>query len=132
MSGSTVAPLPAVEYRRMALTLRVGLLTSLAILVGGVVAFALEHPGLALGSVISSNPILGFLGVSGLVAGLAAGNPSAILTVGLLVLVATPILRVVTGFYFFRRGGERGMQRITLGVLALLLFGLLVMGPLIH
>ncbi len=43
--------------------------------------------------------------------------------------MATPIVRVASGFYYFRRGGERTMAAITLTVLALILFGILVFGP---
>jgi uncharacterized membrane protein len=124
--------LPEVEYRRMALILRAGLLVSLAILVGGILAYVVVHPGVSLASALSNNPILGFLELPGLASGLLAGNPAAYLTVGLIALVLTPVLRVLTGFYYFHQDGERGMATITLVVLLLLLLGLLVVGPLIR
>ena len=121
--------LPAAAYRRMSLVLRGGLLTAITILAAGVIAYPLKHPGATSADVIASNPILRYLGLDGLLSGLAGGHVEALMTLGLLVLVATPILRVASGFYYFERGRERAMAAITLTVLVLLLFGLLVLGP---
>jgi uncharacterized membrane protein len=113
----------------MSSVLRAGLLVAIAILAAGLVAFVLKHPGATSQSVLASNPILQYLGVTGLLSGLAAGSVEAYLTLGLIVLLATPILRVASGFYYFRRGHEREMAGISFTVLALLLFGILVLGP---
>jgi uncharacterized membrane protein len=123
---------PRPAYERMARVLRAGLYASLAILIGGTLAYLLLHPGATSAEAIGSNPIVRFLNVSGLLDGLAFGAPAAFLTLGLLVLVATPLVRVVAGFYYFRRGGERTMALITLVVIVLLLLGLLVIGPLVR
>ncbi|HXW67850.1 MAG TPA: DUF1634 domain-containing protein [Thermoplasmata archaeon] len=134
MSAASAAPgpLPEAAYRRMTIVLRVGLGVALAILGGGLVAYLGTHPDATSAQALASNPILGYLGLSGLAAGLAAGSLEAYLTLGLLALLVTPILRVVTGIYFFRAHGERAMSAITLAVLALLLLALLVVGPLIR
>jgi uncharacterized membrane protein len=124
--------LPPSAYLRMAIVLRVGLFASLALLIGALAAYLLIHPAAMSGAAISSNPILQFLNLPGLAGGLGAGNPAAYLTLGLLVLVATPIVRVASGFYYFRRGGERTMAGVTLAVILMLLFGLLVLGPLVR
>jgi uncharacterized membrane protein len=116
----------------MTLVLRVGLGLSLAILIGGLAAYILVHPGATSESVLSTNPILGYLSFPGLGSGLASGAVEAFLTLGLVVLVATPIVRVLSGFYYFRRAGERAMTMITLVVLVMLLVGLLVIGPLVR
>lgn len=116
----------------MAQVLRAGLYTSLLLLIGALVAYLLIHPSVMSAQAIASNPILQFLSLSGLATGLAAGDPAAYLTLGLLVLVATPILRVASGFYYFRRGGERTLTAITFTVIVLLLLGLLVIGPLVR
>ncbi len=116
----------------MARLLRVGLAISLAWLIGSLLMFLLRNPSETSAQAIGSNPILSFLSAGGLVGGLAAGNPSAYLTLGLLALVATPIVRVASGLYYFRRGGERGLATITFVVLVLLLAGLLVLGPLVR
>ncbi len=121
--------LPAEVYRRMSFALRAGLVTALLLLAAGVAAYLAAHPGGTAAGVLATNPIARFLSVGGLGQGLARGSPEAILTLGTLVLVATPIVRVASGFYYFRRGGERTMEAITLLVFALILFGLLVFGP---
>jgi len=126
---SSVKPLPPEAYVRMAFVLRLGLVLSLAILGGGLVAYVATHPGISSASILSENPILSYLSLGGLASGLASGSIEAYLTLGLVVLVATPIIRVLSGFYYFRRAGERSMTAITLGVFALLLVGLLVIGP---
>jgi uncharacterized membrane protein len=122
----------ASAYERMAVVLRAGLFASLALLVGALIAYLLIHPSATSAEAIASNPILQFLNVPGLAGGLAAGAPEAYLTLGLLVLVATPIVRVASGLYYFRRGGERALAAITFVVAVLLLVGLLVIGPLIR
>jgi uncharacterized membrane protein len=124
--------LPESEYRWMAQVLRGGLVVSLVILVAALLAYALLHPDVSVAQAVTSNPILQFLQLPGLLSGLARGDPAAYLTLGLIALVVTPILRVLTGVYYFARGGERGMQAITLIVLVLLVFGLVYLGPLIR
>jgi uncharacterized membrane protein len=124
--------LPAEAYRRMTMVLRTGLVASLLVLGGGLVVYLAERSSRSASAVISSNPILQYLTLPGLASGLLAGSVEAYLTLGLLILVATPIVRVVSGFYYFRRGGERAMSAITFGVIVLILVGLLVLGPLVR
>ncbi|MGA8664421.1 MAG: DUF1634 domain-containing protein [Thermoplasmata archaeon] len=124
--------LPDSAYSRMAIVLRGGLLLALGIMVAALVWYLLVFPSATLAGAIATNPILGYLGLTGLLQGLASGAPAAYLTLGLLALVATPILRVASGFYYFRLGRERAMEAITLSVLVMLFFGLLVLGPLIR
>jgi len=121
--------LPPEAYVRMTLVLRLGLGVALAILGGGIVAYILANPGATSSSVLSNNPILEYLSFPGLGSGLAAGSIGAVLTLGLIVLVATPILRVVSGLYYFRKVGERAMVGITFAVLLMLLLGILLIGP---
>jgi len=121
--------LPDVAYARMTLVLRLGLGLSLAILAGAILAYIVANPGASSSQVLSSNPILSYLSLPGLWSGLASGSIGAVLTLGLIVLVATPILRVISGIYYFRQGHERAMVAISTTVLLLLLLGLLVIGP---
>lgn len=138
MTGTTrgetgpIRPLPPEAYRRMSQVLRAGLVVSLGMLAVGLAVEIALHSGQPISEIVSSNPILQYLNLPGLAAGLASGSLSAYLTLGLLVLVATPLLRVASGFYYFATGGERWMAGITLTVLVLLLLGILVLGPLIR
>jgi uncharacterized membrane protein len=113
----------------MTLVLRVGLLSSLALLLGSVVAYLLAHPGATSESALANNPILNYLNFPGLARGLAAGRIEAWMTLGLLVLLATPIVRVLSGVYYFHQDGERTMMYVTTTVFLLLLVGVLVIGP---
>ena len=132
IQSSATRSLPPEAYTRMTLVLRLGLGIALVLLAGGLLVYLAGNPRASSSSVESNNPILGYLTVPGLASGLAAGSATAILTLGLLVLVATPILRVVSGLYYFGRTGERAMTAIVLTVLVLLLLGLLVIGPLLR
>jgi len=129
---SQVDPLPPETYLRMSLVLRAGLALALAVLVGGLIAFLVANPATSSSAVLAGNPILEFLTFHGFVSGLAAGTVGAYLTLGLILLVATPIVRVLTGLYYFRRAGERTMTAVTFTVLVLLLLGILVIGPLVR
>jgi uncharacterized membrane protein len=127
-----VPPLPSSAYARMTAVLRGGLTVSLVLLLAALAAYLAENPGATPSSTLASNPIAPYLSPSGLAHGLAAADPSAFLALGLFALIATPVLRVVTGFYYFRQGRERTMTIVTGSVLFLLLLGILVIGPLIH
>jgi len=127
-----VRALPAEAYIRMTWVLRTGLVLSLAMMGGALVAYLVANPGASSSSILSANPILQYLSLSGLASGLVSGSITAYLTVGLLVLVATPIVRVASGLYYFRRAGERTMTAVTFTVLVLLLVGVLVIGPLVR
>jgi uncharacterized membrane protein len=61
-----------------------------------------------------------------------AGDGVAVITVGLLALVATPSARVLLGAYFFARNRDRALTAITATVLLLLLLGAFLVGPLLH
>jgi uncharacterized membrane protein len=128
----SVRPLPPEAYTRMTFVLRLGLGISLATLAGGLVVYLLQNPGASSTSVLSGNPTVNYLSFSDLASGLASGSVGAVLTLGLVLLVATPIVRVASGFYFFGKAGERAMTVITFAVLALLLLGVLFIGPLVR
>ena len=123
--------IPEEAYARMAVVLRVGLALSLLVFLSALTAYLALHPHAAWTSSASDvwRPYLSFLGLLG---GLRAGSPVAYLTLGILLLVATPLVRVLSGLYYFEKGGERAMAGIALTVFLLLLFGLFVLGPLIR
>jgi len=123
-------PLPEAAYRRMAQVLRVGLAISGVLLGVALVAFVAKHPGITLSNVLGANPIEDYLTFPGLVSGVVEGHTQAYLTIAILVLVLTPLARVVTGLYYFARAKDRPLARISLAVLVLLVFGILVLGPL--
>jgi uncharacterized membrane protein len=133
MSGAPDAgepdPLSPEAYTRMTLVLRAGLAVAVGILLGALVAYLVTHPNATSQAILASNPIVGYLNPEGLYQGLVNGHRQAYLTLGLLVLLATPILRVVTGAYYFYKDGERAMAAIASTVFVLLIFGLVLIGP---
>jgi uncharacterized membrane protein len=116
----------------MALVLRAGLLLSAAFLLAGLLMFLWEHPSESLATLLSSNPIQGYLDPLRIVAGLEGWHPEAFLSLGVIILVATPFLRVATGFWYFLESKDREMATLTGIVLGLLLLGILVIGPLLR
>jgi uncharacterized membrane protein len=116
----------------MAFVLRIGLVLSLALLAVGVVLYVWLNPRETFAGVLSNNPILSYLSFPALASGLAGESVSALLTLGLIVLVATPVMRVASGLYSFGKVGDRAMTGIAFAVLALLLLGVLVIGPLVR
>ncbi len=117
---------------RMTLVLRGGLLTALALIVASIALLLAEDPSGTDGRVVSARTLSGYLGGSGLVPGLLAGVPEAYLTLGIYALIATPVLRVVTGVYYFRLARDRPMTRLALLVLGMLLLSMLLVGPLLR
>ncbi len=116
----------------MANVLRVGLVAALAVLGLAVAALIVEHPGSGASAWITQDPLGRYLDVRALGSGLAHGTPTAYLALGTFALIATPVVRVVAGTAAFARHGERRMAGLTAAVLALLLFGLFVVGPLVR
>jgi uncharacterized membrane protein len=116
----------------MAGVLRVGLVLAVVLLAAALVTLVARSPLASSGAYISANPLSRYLDLRTLAAGLASGTPEAFLTLGAYVLIATPVARVVSGTYAFAAVGERRLAAITGAVLALLLLGLLVVGPLVR
>jgi uncharacterized membrane protein len=85
---------------------------------GFVAALAIGWQGSLLGEPLSTAPLTDF---SQMLPGLAALRPVAITQLGLVVLLATPILRVATSVVGFALEGDRLYTAITLAVLGVLL-----------
>ncbi len=122
-------PLPSRAYATMAIVLRAGLFLSVALFVLGLVLFFVERPHETMTDLTASQLFLRFLDPRVLAAGLAHGDPTAILSLGMFTLVATPMARVLTGMFYFHDHHEKVMTGLTLTVLILLLVGSLVLGP---
>ncbi|MHB8352193.1 MAG: DUF1634 domain-containing protein [Thermoplasmata archaeon] len=121
-------PLPLSAYANMAIVLRAGLLLAVGLFASGLVLFFVRHPAEDLTRLESVNYFVRYLDPRILFPALAAARPGALLTLGILVLVATPMARVLTGVYYFHQHGEREMTIVTATVLAMLLLGTLVLG----
>jgi uncharacterized membrane protein len=112
---------PSVRARRAADERRIGRLlitvtyVAVAILTVGVVAM------LAAGiSPLDPPPVIDLATIA---TGVASLRPEAILGVGIVVVVATPIIRVIAAAVTYARSGETRMLLISIAILAVILVG---------
>lgn len=124
MSDAQDRQLERVE-RVISVLLRVGVVVSLLVVVAGTVVSFVHHP-----AYLYSATDLGYLTKPGgavprtlddVAAGVRAGRGQAIVVAGLLLLVATPVLRVAVAVVAFLLQKDRVFALITAVVLALLL-----------
>lgn len=124
MSDAQGRHLERVE-RVISVLLRVGVVVSLLVVVAGTVVSFVHHP-----AYLYSATDLGYLTKPGgavprtlgdVAAGVRAGRGQAIVVAGLLLLVATPVLRVAVAVAAFLLQKDRVFALITAVVLALLL-----------
>jgi uncharacterized membrane protein len=105
--------------------LRGGVLTSAAVVLAGGILYVLQH-----GSDVASYHVFHgepseYTSPAAIVQGAFAGNPRAIIQLGLLLLIATPVARVAISIAGFALEKDRAYVVITIIVLAILLFSLI-------
>ncbi len=116
-------------------TLLIGVLLSAAVILTGIALFALNHnTGYApvlphhLSDLIAYRQDRGPgyfpSSLAAVLSGAAAGKPYAIIGLGILLLIATPVIRVALSVFFFLEQRDRLYVAITLIVFSVLLFGL--------
>jgi len=113
--------------------LRYGVVLSSVVVATGLVLMLLALPPGApasLQGMLASNFGLPTLSPSKLLGGIAAGNSVSILELGTLILLATPLARVVASVLLFMKERDALYVGITLLVLVMLLFAIFVVGPL--
>jgi uncharacterized membrane protein len=110
-------------------TLRIGVLTAAVIVLNGGIFYLIEN-GSATAQYHSFHGALKQSdNLSGIVRNIRALNSDGIIQLGLLVLIATPILRVVFSVIAFALERDVVYVAVTLIVLAVLLYSLLAGGP---
>lgn len=113
----------------VSILLRVGALASLAIVIAGSVVMLVQHPDF-LTDPASLAPILAphstTRTVGGVLKGLASGRGEAIILLGLMLLIGTPVLRVALSVATFLRSRDRLFAGLTATVLCLLLLSFLL------
>jgi uncharacterized membrane protein len=100
------------------------LLAACVVLVGGVLYLVAHAGGQANYRVFRARPIE-LRHPAAWLRGIARGDASAIVELGILLLVATPICRVIFGVIAFAVERDRLYVAVSLTVLAVLLFGML-------
>lgn len=127
-----MSELPQEAYSTMALVLRVGLALALAVLLGALATYLARYTSITPDQLIQNNPIEGYISPQGLVNGLLGLHSEAFMTLGILVLAVTPIARVFTGLWYFRKAGDRPLAWVAFTVLMLLLIGFFIIGPVVR
>ena len=107
-------------------------LSSAAVAAGLVLMLVAPPPGTpgTLQGIVAANFGRPTLSLRAFASGVARGGAVAVLQLGLLILVATPITRVAASVLLFLRERDALYVGVTLLVLVMLLFALFVVGPL--
>ena len=104
--------------------LQFGVLLAASVVMAGGIMYLYAHSGeRANYGVFVARPV-GLRHPLGLIQGIVSGDASAIIQLGILLLVATPIARVVFAVIAFMRERDRLYIAVSLTVLAVLLFGM--------
>jgi len=104
--------------------LRAGVLTAALVVIGGAIPYLSANPRARADYRTFHNELSELRTVSGIVHSAFSGNVLAIMQLGLLILIATPIARVVFSAFAFSREGDYMYVAFTLIVLAVLLYSL--------
>ncbi len=119
-------------YEQVAWLLRSGVLAFLILATAGMVADLILNPSETLASLLASSPARGFASIGAFGGYVVAGRPEALILLGIFVMVAVTMGRVLLATADFFRGGERVLGAISGAVVVLLIVGLFVVAPLVH
>lgn len=135
-SGLTALPhdptFPPEAYERVSRLLRGGVLAFLVLAGVGMVARLVAAPYESVSAILASPPGTEFGSVGGFFVALANGQPSALITLGIFVMVGVTIGRVGLAAVDFARGRERVLAAVSVVVVVLLVLGLLVVAPFVR
>ena len=120
--GSEEPTVPPILPRLISHTLRLGALVSGALILIGLVLLISGSPAFFANATVQGAPV----SLSGLATGLAHGQAVDILLLGFLVLIATPLARVILSAVMFASVRDRPFTVLTAGVLLLLGVSVLV------
>ena len=104
--------------------LRAGVLTAALVVIGGAIPYLGFHPWARVSYRIFHGEPAYLKTVHGVVGAAFSGDVLAVMQLGLLILIATPIARVVFSVFAFAVEGDRMYVLFTLVVLAVLLYSL--------
>jgi len=105
--------------------LQVGVLTAATVVLAGGVMYMMAHAGERSNYRVFTAAPFEVRHPVGLLRGIARGDASSIIELGILLLIATPICRVIFAAIAFAMERDRLYVAISLTVLAVLLFGML-------
>ena len=133
--SSAVPPDPTFSpaaYEQVARLLRSGVIGFLILATVGMVAELILSPSETVSALLVSHPATEYGSAGDLVGALGAGYPDALIILGIYLMVAVTVGRVVLATADLYRGGERALGTISAAVVALLLVGLFVVAPLVR
>jgi uncharacterized membrane protein len=104
--------------------LRAGVLLAALVVIGGAIPYLGFHPRARVGYRVFHDEPPQLKTVYGIVSAAFSGNVLAVIQLGLLLLIATPIARVMFSVFAFAFEGDRMYVAFTLIVLAVLLYSL--------
>lgn len=105
--------------------LQVGVFLASAVVLTGGVLYVRAHSGVAVNYRTFASEPAGLRSISGLFRLLLAGDPVAVILVGVLLLIATPIARVVFAVIAFALERDRLYVAVSLAVLIVLMISLI-------
>lgn len=126
--------LPPDFNRIISNVLRYGVIISVALIAFGTLLILFEHPAgfpSAVGQVVSLNYGRATLSLVTLLRGVASLHPIYVIQLGLIALLATPIVRVIASILLFARENDVLYAGITALVLLILVLSIFLVGPLI-
>jgi uncharacterized membrane protein len=104
--------------------LRAGVLIAALVVIGGAVPYLAQHPRAHVDYRTFHSQPHNLKSVHGIIPTALSGDPRGIIQLGLLLLIATPIARVMFSAVVFGIDGDRMYVGFTLLVLAVLLYSL--------
>jgi uncharacterized membrane protein len=109
--------------------LRVGVLLSAAVVLAGGIIYLVRHGSDAVGHHFFQGEPAELRSFPGIVEEALTLSGRGVIQLGLLVLIATPVARVVLAAFAFARQRDFTYVAVTLAVLAVLLYSLFAVGP---
>lgn len=104
--------------------LRYGVLTSGIVAIIGGIWYLYQHgSGIASYTTFSGEPA-GYTSLRGIIKGLGQGSANEIIQLGVVILIATPIIRIVFSLFSFVLERDRLYVMITLIVLSIIMFSM--------
>lgn len=98
--------------------LRVGVIASVIVIILGIITYFISGSGYV-GSNFPTS-------ITGIISGVMSGKSYAIMMLGLLLLIFTPVLRVIVSIYAFEKENDRMYTVITSIVLIILIFAMII------
>lgn len=113
---------------QMGLLLRTGVLLACAIMLGGAVLDLIRHGGQHESYSAFHGEPAALESIEGILGEVRTGDARAIIQLSVLVLIATPVMRVAFAIFGFARQKQWIFSLVSVTVLALLSYGLFVRG----